>query len=117
MPSWQIVLIVIALIVAPFLLLRLHRWLLCLEERGHIYYLHKKPQGGAMSSLSVLHEAIDPGMKYVHEARQVTAKQATQRDLIKAKLLSLLQADTIDDTAIQSLLATCGDDASSIYAE
>lgn len=43
----------------------LHRLCLSLEERGWLYYLHKKPDSSAASSFVALHQAIDPTAKHV----------------------------------------------------
>ncbi len=50
----------------------LHRLGLWMEERGYIYYLHKKPKGGsAIGSLVAFQRAIEPRAEYVIQAEQV----------------------------------------------
>jgi hypothetical protein len=50
----------------------LHRLGLWMEERGYIYYLHKKPKGSsAIGSLVAFQRAIEPRAEYVIQADQV----------------------------------------------
>jgi hypothetical protein len=43
----------------------LHRLALRLEERGHLYYLHKKSSGGAAGCFVALQRAIEPQIQHV----------------------------------------------------
>ena len=43
----------------------LHRFALWLEEKGHLYYLKKKPEGGGASLFSPLQRAIEPQIEHV----------------------------------------------------
>jgi hypothetical protein len=118
MSSWQIGLIVVAVILTPIILYRLHRLLLRWEERGWIYYRRKKPQSGAMSCFSAIQQAIEPGYEHVAKIRQERREEASERELLLAKLLSQLQAEQIDREAIRELLTGCADgDWQNLYAE
>jgi hypothetical protein len=117
MSSWQIGLIVVAVILAPIILYGLHRLLLRWEERGWIYYRRKKPQSGAMSCFSAIQQAIEPGYEHVAKIRQERREEASERDLLLARLLSCLQAERIDPEKIRELLAYSPADWSNLYAE
>jgi hypothetical protein len=57
----------------------LHRLGLWLEERGYIYYLHKKPKGGgAIGSMVALQRALEPRAEYVIQAEQVNQEIAEE---------------------------------------
>jgi hypothetical protein len=57
----------------------LHRLGLWMEERGYIYYLHKKPKGGsAIGSLVAFQRAIEPRAEYVIQAKQVNQEIAEE---------------------------------------
>ena len=43
----------------------LHRLALHLEERGHLYYLHKKPRGSGAGCFVALQRAIEPQVQHV----------------------------------------------------
>ncbi|WP_422924571.1 hypothetical protein [Singulisphaera sp. PoT] len=47
----------------------LHRLALRLEERGHIYYIHKKPSGGTGNGFVAMQRIIEPGVQNVHQVR------------------------------------------------
>ncbi|MFN0017609.1 MAG: hypothetical protein ACKVP0_05065 [Pirellulaceae bacterium] len=47
----------------------LHRLCLYLEERGYMYYLHKKPQGSAAPMLLDMREIIQPSVRHVIELK------------------------------------------------
>lgn len=116
--AWQIALIVAAIILTPVILYRLHRTLLRWEDHGWIYYWHKRPQSGAMSCFSAIQQAIEPGYEHVAKIRQERRDQASEREILLAKLLSRLQAEQIDLEAIRELLAGCSDgDWASLYAD
>jgi hypothetical protein len=48
----------------------LHRLALALEERGLIYYVHKKPRGSGGSCLVALQKAIEPQSQHVLIVRE-----------------------------------------------
>ena len=48
----------------------LHRLALWLEERGHLYYLHKKPRSGAAGCFVALQRAIEPQIQHVIHVSQ-----------------------------------------------
>jgi hypothetical protein len=43
----------------------LHRFALRLEERGHLYYLNKKPSGSAAGCFVAMQRAIEPQIQHV----------------------------------------------------
>ncbi|MFN0054293.1 MAG: hypothetical protein ACKV0T_19125 [Planctomycetales bacterium] len=49
----------------PAALYGLHRLCLWLEERGHLFYLHKYPTSSAASCLVALEQFIEPGAQLV----------------------------------------------------
>ena len=49
----------------------LHRLGLWLEDRGYIYYLHKKPKSSPLGSLIAFQRAIEPGTQYIVQADKV----------------------------------------------
>ena len=49
----------------------LHRLGLWMEDRGYIYYLHKKPKSSPLGSLIAFQRAIEPCAQYVIQADQV----------------------------------------------
>jgi hypothetical protein len=49
----------------------LHRLALWLEERGHLYYLHKKPSGSSAGAFVALQRAIEPQSQHVQHVRHV----------------------------------------------
>ena len=53
----------------------LHRSALWLEARGHLYYLRKKPTGGAASFFISCQEFVNPNVKLVHRANEARPKQ------------------------------------------
>jgi hypothetical protein len=50
----------------------LHRLALHLEERGHLYYLNKKPKGGAIGSFVALQRALEPQIQHVIHVTEET---------------------------------------------
>jgi hypothetical protein len=49
----------------------LHRLALWMEERGHIYYLHKKPKGSAVGCFVAFQQAIEPRVEHVLKVDRV----------------------------------------------
>jgi hypothetical protein len=43
----------------------LHRLALRLEDRGHLYYLNKKPRGGGAGCFVVMQQLIEPQIQHV----------------------------------------------------
>ena len=118
MSPWRIALIVTAFVLTPVILYRLHRTLLRWEERGWIYYWHKRPQSGAMNCFSAIQQAIEPGYEHVAKMNQERRDQASEREVLLAKLLSRLQSEQIDIEAIRELLAGCTHgEWASLYAD
>jgi hypothetical protein len=70
--TWMMVGWVLVVALGLGALYGLHRLGLWMEERGYIYYLHKKPKGGsAIGSLIAFQRAIEPRAEYVIQAEQV----------------------------------------------
>jgi hypothetical protein len=43
----------------------LHRLALHLEERGHLYYVHRKPKSSGLGSFVALQRALEPQVQHV----------------------------------------------------
>ena len=71
----QILLLAGAIIGLTALVYGAHRLGLYLENRGLIYYWHKRPSGGAARMWVPLQEAIEPQIQHVIEAEEQTRKQ------------------------------------------
>lgn len=65
MNPWYVVLLALAVFAGAAGLYGLHRLCLWLEERGQLYYWHKKPGSSPASSLVALQQAIEPTAKHV----------------------------------------------------
>ena len=66
MTTTEIAVIVALLILVPAGLYGLHRLALYLEAQDLLYYIHKKPQSGSMSSaLGPFQELIQPQIRHV----------------------------------------------------
>ena len=59
---------ILCAVAAPPILYGLHRYCLYLEDRGCLYYRHKKPQGGG-SIFDPLQEIIQPQIRNVLEIK------------------------------------------------
>ena len=70
MTSWQIALWGISGLAVLTALYGLHRFCLKLEERGWLYYKHKKPTSSLMSSFVALQQFIEPPVRYVHHVKE-----------------------------------------------
>jgi hypothetical protein len=62
---------VVWIIGIPATLYSLHRLALWLEERGHLYYLHKKSSGSAAGAFVAMQRAIEPQSQHVEHVRHV----------------------------------------------
>jgi hypothetical protein len=56
----------------------LHRLALRLEERGYIYYLHKKSGGSAVGSFVALQRVLEPTAEHVQIVREERTRRAEQ---------------------------------------
>jgi hypothetical protein len=65
MNTWTAILWTILFICGPLVLYGLHRLGLWMEEKGYIYYWHKKPKGSAAGSFVSLQKMIEPRAEYV----------------------------------------------------
>jgi uncharacterized membrane protein YiaA len=63
--TWSIVAWTAAVVGCLGLLYGLHLLALRLEERGHLYYLHKKPTGNAAGSFVALQRIMEPQVEHV----------------------------------------------------
>jgi hypothetical protein len=77
--TWMIVGWVFIIAIGMGVLYGLHRLGLWMEERGYIYYLHKKPKGSsAIGSLVAFQRSIEPRAEYVIQAEQVNQEIAEE---------------------------------------
>jgi hypothetical protein len=58
----------------------LHRLCLKLEERGHLFYRHRKPSSGAARMFVPFQEMIDPPVKQVVQAEDPEMKRIKADD-------------------------------------
>jgi hypothetical protein len=56
----------------------LHRFALYLEERGHLYYLNKKPKGGGAGCFVAFQQMIEPRIQHVIHVSQETRLHADE---------------------------------------
>ena len=56
----------------------LHRFALYLEERGHLYYLNKKPRGGGGGCFVAFQQMIEPRIQHVIHVSQETRLHADE---------------------------------------
>jgi hypothetical protein len=57
----------------------LHRLALWLEERGHLYYLKKKPKGGAVGSFVAFQRIIEPQIQHVIHVNEESRLHGEER--------------------------------------
>jgi hypothetical protein len=84
MTLWQAILWGLAILGAAAAIYGLHRLGLRLEERGWIYYWHKKPSGSAAGAFVAMQKAIEPRVQYVlqvEEEKQSHAEGEAPGDL------------------------------------
>ena len=65
MNTWTLLFWIGCALIGATGLYALHRLALWLEERGHLYYLHKKPKGGAAGCFVAFQQAIQPEVQHV----------------------------------------------------
>ena len=70
-------LIAVAILVSLY---GLHRLCLKLEERGHLFYLHRKSSSGAARMFAPFQEMIDPPVKQVVQAEDFQIKKSVADD-------------------------------------
>jgi hypothetical protein len=85
----------LAIIAALFGLDRLCLWL---EDRGWLYYRHKKPTSSPASCWVGLQQAIEPAVKHVLQVRQ-EKRGAEDREAARQRLLALL-SETVCATPV-----------------
>lgn len=76
MENWSSLTWGLVLVGVPAGLYGLHRLALRLEDRGHLYYLRKKPRGGGAGCFVALQEFVEPQSKHV-----VVIREEKRRDL------------------------------------
>jgi hypothetical protein len=87
MTAWHLLLVV----PAAAALYGMH-WL---EDRGWLYYCHKKPESSPATMWVGLQQFIEPGVRHGREIRQVNAEQVQQR------LLNYL-SDCFNETTVKT---------------
>jgi hypothetical protein len=75
MTPWGALLVVLAVLGAvtglAAALYGLHRLCLWLESKGHLYYLHKQPEGSSPAAcLGALQEVLEPQTRHVFHIRE-----------------------------------------------
>ena len=70
MSTWQILVGSVVVVGGGAAIYGLHRLALWLEERGHLYYLHKKPSGSAAGCFVALQRTIEPQAHHVLLVRE-----------------------------------------------
>ena len=63
--SWTLLLWISSAVAGAAGLYALHRLALYLEERGHLYYINKKPKSSAIGSFVALQRALEPQVQHV----------------------------------------------------
>ncbi len=71
MSPWRILLWILIVASVPFVLYAVHRLALGMEERGYIYYIHKKPKGGSGGAFLGLQQIVEPQVQHVIRAVRV----------------------------------------------
>ena len=72
-----------AALIALLILYAIHRLALRLEERGLIYYWHKKPETGSASAWMPLQELVEPQVRHVIELEDRCNVQAERNAQLK----------------------------------
>ena len=87
-------------------LIGLHCLCLWLEDRGWLYYLHKKPSSSPMSSLVAMQQFIEPGVKHVVEVKQDRRieKEEASKKRILAMLVETLRSCPVNVEAVRVYL-------------
>jgi hypothetical protein len=79
MNTWTVLLWTILVICGPLALYGLHHLGLWMEERGYIYYWHKKPKGSAAGSFVALQKMIEPRAEYVIQTTRADHKLGEEK--------------------------------------
>ena len=69
--TWSVVFWTLAAVIGLGGLYALHRLALWMEERGYLYYLHKKPSHSAASCFVALQQVIEPKVEHVIHVSRV----------------------------------------------
>jgi hypothetical protein len=70
MDIWRVVLWGLGAVGAVAAVYGLHRLCLWLEERGWLYYLHKKSGGSTAGCLTALQQALEPQTRHVLHVKE-----------------------------------------------
>lgn len=103
---WYLLLGVIGIALLVLLLWGLHHGALWLEERGLLFYRHRKP-GGTSSGWLGIQEFVEPQVKHVVEAREEhehIEHVGGSLDQLFPRLIQLLRTHPPDREQIRSLL-------------
>ncbi len=65
MDTWTVLCWIGGIVGGAVGLYALHRFALHLEERGHLYYLNKKPKGSAIGSFVAFQRILEPQVQHV----------------------------------------------------
>jgi hypothetical protein len=71
METWSVLFWTVAVLGSLAGLYGLHRLALWMEDRGYLYYLHKKPSHSAASSFVALQQVIEPKFEHVIQVSRV----------------------------------------------
>jgi hypothetical protein len=71
---WSVAIAVLAVPVGAAALYGLHRLALWLEARGHLYYKHKRPDGGG-GGFRAFQEFVDPPARNVWQVKEERRRQ------------------------------------------
>ena len=71
MNTWPVLFWALAAAGGLGVLYALHRLALWMEERGYLYYLHKKPSSSAASCFVALQQIIEPKVEHVIHVSRV----------------------------------------------
>ncbi len=72
MNTWTVLYWIGCIVGAAGGLYALHRFALHLEERGHLYYLNKKPKSSTIGSFVALQRALEPQVQHVIRVTEET---------------------------------------------
>ncbi len=68
MGLWQAMVWSLAIVGGLAAIYGLHRLALWLENRGYLYYIHKKPKGSSAGCFVAIQRAIEPQSQHVEQA-------------------------------------------------
>lgn len=100
----------------------LDRFFLYLEEKGWIFYRNKKPSSSPASMWIGLHQALEPGVKHLHELSQERREESEEarKERLLSHLLACFEAKGANIEEIRGHLTTAkvaGWDWKGLYEE